>query len=107
MFWHSATRPAAWCQCQVKNRPSLSRYSGCKPVADHPTGAANGSAADGTVRSGLDGTGYEIDLNARHAQELRSAPDALCDGCPAGGGPVGPPRAGGGIERSGRQHRDP
>src|SRR5262249_60690352 len=33
----------------------------------------DGSAADGTVRFGLDGTEYEIDLNARHAQELRDA----------------------------------
>ncbi len=31
----------------------------------------DGSAADGTVRLGLDGTEYEIDLNAGHAQELR------------------------------------
>ena len=33
----------------------------------------DGSAADGTVRFGLDGAEYEIDLNARHAQELRDA----------------------------------
>jgi hypothetical protein len=33
----------------------------------------DGSAAEGTVRFGLDGTEYEIDLNARHAQELRDA----------------------------------
>jgi len=33
----------------------------------------DGSAAEGTVRFGLDGTEYEIDLNARHAQELRAA----------------------------------
>ena len=32
----------------------------------------DGSAAEGTVRFGLDGTEYEIDLNARHAQELRA-----------------------------------
>ena len=31
----------------------------------------DGSTAEGTVRFGLDGTGYEIDLNARHAKELR------------------------------------
>jgi len=31
------------------------------------------SEADGTVRFGLDGTQYEIDLNAEHAQELRDA----------------------------------
>ena len=31
----------------------------------------DGSTAEGTVRFGLDGTEYEIDLNARHAKELR------------------------------------
>lgn len=30
-------------------------------------------AADETVRFGIDGTDYEIDLTARHAAELRSA----------------------------------
>ena len=33
----------------------------------------DGSAAEGTVRFALDGTEYEIDLNARHARELRDA----------------------------------
>ena len=33
----------------------------------------DGSTAEGTVRFGLDGTDYEIDLNARHAQALRDA----------------------------------
>jgi hypothetical protein len=33
----------------------------------------DGSAAEGTVRFGLDGTEYEIDLNAGHAKELRDA----------------------------------
>ncbi len=37
----------------------------------------DGSAAEGTVRFGLDGTEYEIDLNAGHAKELRDAL-ALC-----------------------------
>jgi Lsr2 len=31
----------------------------------------DGGDADGTVRFGLDGTEYEIDLNAGHAQALR------------------------------------
>ena len=31
----------------------------------------DGSAAEGTIRFGLDGTDYEIDLNAEHAQALR------------------------------------
>jgi hypothetical protein len=33
----------------------------------------DGSEADGTVRFGLDGTEYEIDLNTEHAQQLRDA----------------------------------
>jgi nucleoid-associated protein Lsr2 len=33
----------------------------------------DGSQADGTVGFGLDGTEYEIDLNAGHAQALRDA----------------------------------
>ena len=33
----------------------------------------DGSAAEGTVRFALDGTEYEIDLNAEHAQQLRDA----------------------------------
>jgi hypothetical protein len=33
----------------------------------------DGSAADGTARFGVDGTEYEIDLNAEHAQALRDA----------------------------------
>ena len=32
----------------------------------------DGSEAEGTVRFGLDGSLYEIDLNAVHAKELRS-----------------------------------
>ena len=33
----------------------------------------DGSDAEGTVRFGLDGTDYEIDLNATNAQALRDA----------------------------------
>ena len=32
----------------------------------------DGSEAEGTVRFGLDGAHYEIDLNAAHTEELRS-----------------------------------
>jgi len=32
----------------------------------------DGGEAEGTVRFALDGTEYEIDLNARHSAELRS-----------------------------------
>jgi len=33
----------------------------------------DGSAAEGTIRFGLDGTDYEIDLNGEHAEQLRDA----------------------------------
>jgi hypothetical protein len=33
----------------------------------------DGGDAEGTVRFGLDGAEYEIDLNAKHDQELRAA----------------------------------
>jgi hypothetical protein len=33
----------------------------------------DGGEAEGTVRFALDGTEYEIDLNAKHSEELRSA----------------------------------
>jgi hypothetical protein len=33
----------------------------------------DGGEADGTVRFGLDGTEYEIDLSAAHSDELRNA----------------------------------
>jgi hypothetical protein len=48
----------------------------------------DGSEAEGTVRFGLDGTDYEIDLNARHAQALRDALARYVRAArrPAGGG---------------------
>ncbi|HYB14941.1 MAG TPA: Lsr2 family protein [Streptosporangiaceae bacterium] len=33
----------------------------------------DGSAAEGTIRFGIDGNGYEIDLSAAHAADLRAA----------------------------------
>jgi hypothetical protein len=33
----------------------------------------DGGEAEGTVRFGLDGTDYEIDLNAKHTEDLRKA----------------------------------
>ncbi len=56
----------------------------------------DGSAADDTVRFGLDGTEYEIDLNAAHARALR---DALARYVAAAR------RAGGGARRSARSRR--
>ncbi len=56
----------------------------------------DGSEAEGTVRFGLDGTEYEIDLNAQHAQDLRKA---LARYVSAGR------RAGGGARRPARSAR--
>jgi hypothetical protein len=54
----------------------------------------DGSSAEGTVRFGLDGTEYEIDLNAEHAQQLREALAAYVRaGRRAGGGSRRPARA--------------
>jgi hypothetical protein len=39
----------------------------------------DGSAADTTVRFGLGGTDYEIDLNARHAEQFRKAVQKYID----------------------------
>jgi Lsr2 len=36
----------------------------------------DGSAAEGTVRFGLDGTEYEIDLSAEHQQQLQDGLEA-------------------------------
>jgi len=55
----------------------------------------DGSAADGTVRFGLDGAQYEIDLNAGHAQALRDAlARYVAAARRAGGGPRRPARGG-------------
>ena len=65
----------------------------------------DGSAAEGTVRFGLDGTEYEIDLNAEHAQQLRDALAAYVRAARrAGGGPGGPPAAGAGTSGRGEHH---
>jgi hypothetical protein len=53
----------------------------------------DGSEADGTVRFGLDGTEYEIDLNAEHARALREALARYVRAARrAGGGPRRPAR---------------
>jgi nucleoid-associated protein Lsr2 len=54
----------------------------------------DGSAAEGTVRFGLDGTEYEIDLNARHAQELRDALARYLSAAPRAGGAARRPARG-------------
>ena len=55
----------------------------------------DGGEADGAVRFGLDGTDYEIDLNAKHAQELRDALARYVNAARrAGGGARSPARSG-------------
>jgi hypothetical protein len=62
----------------------------------------DGSQADGTVHFGLNGTEYEIDLNAEHAQQLR---DLLARYVSAarrmGGSARRPPRTGRRAQSSG------
>jgi Lsr2 len=56
----------------------------------------DGTEAEGTVRFGLDGTEYEIDLNAEHAQALRHALARYVHAAR---------RAGGGTRRPARSRR--
>ena len=51
----------------------------------------DGSQADGTVRFGLDGTEYEIDLNAEHAQQLRDVLASYVSAARRTGGSAGRP----------------
>ena len=54
----------------------------------------DGSAAEGTVRFGLDGAEYEIDLNAGHAKELRDALARYVDAARRVGGSARKPARG-------------
>ena len=61
----------------------------------------DGSAAEGTVRFGLDGSEYEIDLNAEHAKQLRDALAAyIRAGRRVSGGARRPPAACAGDRRA-------
>lgn len=55
-------------------------------------GDIDGSPAEVTIWFGLGGTGYEIDLNAQHAQALRTAPACDIDAGRRGPGPRRPAR---------------
>ena len=62
----------------------------------------DGSTAEGTVRFGLDGSEYEIDLNAEHAKQLRDALAAyIRAGRRVSGGARRPARGGRGGSASG------
>jgi Lsr2 len=60
----------------------------------------DGGAADGTVRFSLDGTEYEIDLNARHTEELRSTLKSYIEHSRKVGGPGRRTAAGRGGRRA-------
>src|SRR5215475_1203335 len=55
----------------------------------------DGSEAEGTIRFGLDGTEYEIDLNAGHAQALRDALARYVQAARRAGGSTRRPARGG------------
>ena len=62
----------------------------------------DGSQADGTVRFGLDGSEYEIDLNAEHAQALRDALARYVHAARRAGGSTRRPARGGRRAPAGR-----
>ena len=80
----------------------------------------DGGAADGTVRFGLDGTDYEIDLSGEHTDELRkrarevrsstaarsAAPPAARHGACAPLPPSTPPRSANGRRGNGYDIKD-
>ena len=63
----------------------------------------DGSEAEGTVRFGLDGTEYEIDLNANHAEALRKSLARYVEAARRSPGSRRPGRTGrrGGVSASG------
>jgi Lsr2 len=63
----------------------------------------DGSEAEGTVRFGLDGTEYEIDLNANQAEVLREALARYVEAARRGRGSRRPSRNGRRPERWRRQ----
>src|SRR5580704_513046 len=66
----------AWCRIVYTCAPEISERNHATVAQKIQTlviDDLDGSAAEGTVRFGLDGTEYEIDLNDEHARELREA----------------------------------
>jgi nucleoid-associated protein Lsr2 len=60
----------------------------------------DGSEAEGTVRFGLDGAEYEIDLNAKHAEALRKALAKYVDAARRSSGTARRPARSGGRRAS-------
>src|SRR5579871_2428013 len=57
--------------CSVIRYPTCGVYEMAQQVQTLFIDDIDGGDAEGTVRFGLDGTDYEIDLNAKHTDELR------------------------------------
>jgi hypothetical protein len=71
---YDAVRLRACAACVAYDRARVTAENGAAVAQKLQTlliDDLDGSAAEGTVRFGLDGTEYEIDLNAEHAQQLR------------------------------------
>ncbi len=65
-----------WCRIVYTDAPEISernRAAVAQKIQTLFIDDLDGSAAEGTVRFGLDGTEYEIDLNEEHARQLRDA----------------------------------
>src|SRR5580693_10567322 len=65
-----------WCWIVYTGAPEISernRASVAQKIQTLFIDDLDGTEAEGTVRFGLDGAEYEIDLNAEHAEALRDA----------------------------------
>jgi hypothetical protein len=65
-----------WCRIVYTSAPEISernRASVAQKIQTLFIDDLDGSPAEGTVRFALDGTEYAIDLNEKHASELRDA----------------------------------
>jgi Lsr2 len=68
--------PLVWCRIVYTGAPQASERNQATVAQKIQTlfiDDLDGSAAEGTVRFGLDGSEYEIDLNEEHARQLRDA----------------------------------
>lgn len=63
-------------------------------LVDDLDGTELGDGEGETIRFGLDGKSFEIDLSAEHAQQLRDAIAPFMDAARRQGGPAAAPRRG-------------
>ena len=67
--WSACVSPSAW----FPSREGISIHFMAQRIQTLLIDDLDGGEAAGTVRFGLDGTEYEIDLSAAHSDELRKA----------------------------------